>query len=138
MKKQIITLLAAAALFMTGCEFNYSSANIDNVKMCTSISDNQCNSDNPNFTPVTPEIYVSCQLKNAPENTNVEFAWFYLGQQKIKIDAVTFNSGDLIGTVNMQSSLSRPNNGWPVGEYEVVISIPGTEKDPVVKKFSVQ
>ncbi|MCD4772246.1 MAG: hypothetical protein K8R41_02545, partial [Bacteroidales bacterium] len=66
------------------------------------------------------------------------FAWFYYGQEKVRIDAVKLNSGDQIGTLNLQSSFTRPNNGWPVGEYEVVITILGTEKEPVVKKFSVQ
>ncbi len=102
------------------------------------MSGDQCAHDNPNFNTETPEIYVSCQLKNAPPETQVEFTWYYLGQRKIKIDAVTLSSGDLTGTLNMYSSLSKPNNGWPVGEYEVVIAIVGTEKEPVVKKFSVQ
>jgi len=139
MKKIITNFVAIAFLmFITSCEFNFSTANIDDVKMCTSINDNQCGSDNPNFTPSTPEIFISCHLKNAPENTEVEFAWFFYGQEKIAIDVVKLNSGDQIGTLNLQSSFSRPNNGWPVGEYEVIITILGTEKEPVVKKFWVQ
>ena len=138
--KKIITSFVAIALliFISSCEFNFSTANIDDVKMCTSINDNQCPSDNPNFSPGTPEIFISCHLNNAPENTEVEFAWFYYGQEKIAIDAVKLNSGDQIGTLNLQSSFTRPNNGWPVGEYEVVITILGTEKEAVIKKFSVQ
>ena len=139
MKKIITSFIAIAFLmFISSCDFNFSTANIDDVKMCTSINDNQCASDNPNFSPGTPEIFISCHLNNPPNNTEVEFAWFYYGQEKIAIDAVKLNSGDQIGTLNLQSSFSRPNNGWPVGEYEVVITILGTEKEPVVKKFSVQ
>lgn len=139
MKKNLSILsVIAFIMFVSSCSFNVTTANIDNVKMCTSINNNQCSSDNPNFKSNTREIFISCNLNNAPNNTEVEFAWFYYGQKKISIDAVKLNSGDKIGTINLQSSLSRPNNGWPLGEYEVVITILGTEKEPVVKKFSVQ
>lgn len=137
MKKNFLNLaVLSVTLFMAAC--SVTTANVDDVKVCTSISDNQCPSDNPSFTTSTPEIYISCHLNNAPENTEVEFAWFYLGQQKIAIDAVKLNSGSNIGTLNLQSSLSKPFNGWPQGDYEVVISIVGFDKDPIVKSFSVQ
>jgi len=139
MKKNVASVVSVLFLIVfAGCDFNFSTANIDNVKMCSSIFDNQCGNDNPNFNPNTSNIFISCNLNNAPENTFVEFAWFYHGQQKVAIDKVQLNSGDRIGTINLQSSLSRPNNGWPVGEYEVVITIVDTEKDPIVKKFTVQ
>ncbi len=125
-------------LFLSACEFNVSTARITDVKMCTRISNNQCASDNPTFTRSTPEIYISCHLKNAPENTKVRFDWNYYGQKKFTIRSVELNSGNRTGTLNLQSSLSRPNNGWPVGEYEVVITLVGLDKDPVVKKFTVQ
>jgi len=139
MKKIISSLFVVAfLLFLAACDFNVSTAHIADVKMCTRIQDNQCAADQPNFSKGTPEIFISCHLKNAPENTKVKFAWYYYGQKKIAIDAVTLSSGNRVGNLNLQSSLSRPNNGWPVGEYEVVISIVGMDKEPVVKKFTVQ
>jgi len=139
MKKIILSVFAVALLFwLSGCEFSATTAHVDDVKMCTSINNNQCASDNPNFSTNTAEIFISCHLKNAPENTKVQFAWFYNGQKKIAIDAVTMSSGNRTGTLNLQSSLSRPNNGWPRGQYEVVITILDSSKDPVIKKFTVQ
>jgi hypothetical protein len=137
------TLLSAIVIFalflpLNSCDFSFSTAHIDNIKMCSSMIDNQCTSDNPQFNTGTPEIFISCQLKNAPENTNVEFAWYYLGKEKIKIDAVRLNSGDRIGTLKLHSSLMHPNNGWPTGEYEVMIRILDTSKEPVIKKFIVK
>jgi hypothetical protein len=136
--KKVISLFASLSLvlFITACSL--TTANIDDVKVCTSITDNQCLADNSLFTTNTPEIYISCHLNNAPENTEVEFAWFYLGQEKMAIDAVKLSSGSNIGTLNLQSSLSKPTNGWPQGDYEVVLSIVGFDIDPIVKKFSVQ
>ena len=137
MKKNIIIFVffGAIAIF-NSC--NFSTANISDVKMCTSITDNQCSTDKPVFNTNTPEIFVSCHLNNAPNDTEVEFAWFYLEQDRIPIDAVVLNSGDNIGTLNLNSSLSRPNNGWPTGDYEIIITILDTEKEPMVKQFWVQ
>ncbi|MBC34714.1 MAG: hypothetical protein CL663_01535 [Bacteroidetes bacterium] len=136
MKTKITTFFIYAAI-ITIVACSATTAHIDEARVCTSVADNQCPTDNPVLGTSTPEIFVSCQLKNAPENTDVNFAWVYLGQQKIAIDNVTLNSGSNIGTVNMQSSLSRPTNGWPPGDYEVIISIVGFDKD-VVKSFSIQ
>ncbi len=131
-------LIATIGLAYTLSSCNFSSAKIKDAKMCTSLSANLCNDDNPVFESTTAEIFVSCQLKNAPENTDIEFAWFYYGQQKISIEALSLNSGSNTGTLNLQSSINRPNNGWPLGDYEVVISILDTDKDPIIKKFSVE
>ena len=135
--RKVLSILAVffVVLFIVSC--SATTAHIDNVQMCSSITDNQCSSDVSNFTTITPELFISCKLKNASENTDVNFAWFYHGQQKIAIDQVTMSSGNNIGTLNLQASLSKPTNGWPQGEYEVIISIVGFEKD-VVKSFSVQ
>ena len=136
--KKIIPLLALFGVLSIFNSCNFSTANISDVKMCISIADNQCQADKPVFDTNTPEIFVSCHLNNAPNDTDVEFAWFYLGQERIPIDAVVLNSGEIMGTLNLNSSLSKPNNGWPKGDYEIVISILGTEKDPIVKQFWIK
>lgn len=139
MKKIFLSFVIVGTLFwLSGCEFSVTTAHVENVKICNTANGNKCPSDNPNFATNTPEIFLSCQLKNAPQDTKVQFAWYYNGQKKILIDAVKVNTGDRTGTLDLHSSLSRPNNGWPRGEYEVVISIVDTDKEPVVKKFAVQ
>lgn len=136
MKKIISILFVVAFLGLTSC--NFDSSNITDVKMCTALNDNQCDMDKPVFDAYTPTIYVSAHLNNAPTDTQVSFGWFYLGDDRILIDTVTLSSGDNIGTLNLQSGLSKPTNGWPAGDYEVVITIIGTEKEPIVKQFWVQ
>jgi hypothetical protein len=138
MKKIFFVFVVISGFLFQKCEYSYSTATIDDVKMCTKVNDNQCASDNPNFRANTPEIFVSCRLKNAPQETQVKFTWYFLGIKKIKIDAVTLSSGNNNGTLNLQSSLTKPTNGWPSGKYEVEISLPGIEKSPVTKKFYIQ
>ncbi|MBN2638155.1 MAG: hypothetical protein JXR65_03590 [Bacteroidales bacterium] len=139
MKRIILSFIVSTAFIMlSGCEFSATSAHVENVKVCVQGNSNKCNADNPNFSNTTPGILLSCELKNSPENTKVQFAWYYIGQKKILIDAVTVDTGNRFGTLNLHSSLSKPTNGWPKGEYEVVITIVDTKKEPVVKKFTVQ
>lgn len=130
----IVALIVIAIVF----DVDLNSAHIENVKACTSALDNRCENDQSFFQTNSPQIVVSCELKNPPTDTQVEFTWNYLSDGITKIDAVTLSSGDNIGTVNMQSSLNRPNNGWPIGDYEVVIKILDTDKEPIIKKFFVK
>ena len=41
-------------------------------------------------------------------------------------------------TSTLPSQMKSARNGWPQGDYEVVVSIVGFDIDPIVKKFSVQ
>ena len=139
MKNRLLNVLVVAALVVvTGCKANMNTIHVSNVKMCKHIDGDQCYNDSPTFSPSTPEIFVSCQVKNAPKKTRVLFSWFYYGQKKVEITSTTVNPGEKTGALNLQSSVLKPNNGWPVGEYEVVINIVGSEKEPAVKKFTVQ
>lgn len=143
MKKRtiIILVIIAAILFIVakgGCEFNVSTAKVANVKVCTALSGELCNSDNPVLSTATNDIFVSCVLKNSIADTKVKFTWLYYGDTKIEIDNVVLNTGDRIGKLNLHSSLSRPNNGWPIGVYEVVVQVQTDNAKPVVKQFSVE
>ena len=62
--------------------------------MYTSINQGQCQSDQPNFKSTASKIYIICMLNNAPNDTKVKFAWYYLGQDHIAIDAITIRSGE--------------------------------------------
>ena len=141
MKKRHYLLIFIAAfialmVYTGGCEF--SSASISDGKVCTTMNGNLCSSDNPIITGNPSDIYASCNLKYAPESTDIRFSWYYYGQSKIEIDQVTINSGTNGSDLDVFSSLSRPDNGWPTGDYEVVIELMVEGKDPIVKKFQMQ
>lgn len=118
--------------------FDFNPVNIGEVKVCDQINANICQVDKPIFETNTPQIYVSCQLNNHLGETQVQFSWFYLKNGRTEIDAVVLSNGDDMGSVDMYSSLNRPNNGWPKGDYEVEIKILDTEKDPIIKSFYVR
>lgn len=135
-KYLLLTIVVLILLVIVFGDLN--TAHIANVKVCTELSGESCENGQAFFQTNSPQIVVSCELKNPPTNTQVEFSWNYLSKGLTKIDAVTLSSGDHIGTINMHSILSRPNNGWPRGDYEIIIRILDTDKEPLVKRFSIK
>ncbi len=129
-----ITLLYA----LNSCECSVSTARVTDAKVCTQLDGNLCTQDNETLPASAREIYASCTLKNAPENTDVKFTWYYYGDTKFEIDNVILSSGENFGNLDMYSSLSRPNNGWPRGVYEVTIEVVTDNAKPVVKQFNIQ
>ena len=106
--------------------------------MCSNITGTQCQSDNPNFSPSAKQVFISCTIKNISRDTNVDFSWFYNGQTKTIITSSQIVPDRHSDESLIYSSISKPINGWPIGEYEVKISIVGTDKETIVKKFTVQ
>lgn len=148
MKKPIIisVILIIGIFFVLGgslgdggsCQCNMSTAKVSDAKVCTSLTGNLCDQDFTVIPSSANEIYVSCQMKYAVADTKVKFSWMYYGDTKIEIDNVVLDTGSNIGTLELHSNLSRPNNGWPKGVYEVVIQVQTDNAKPVVKQFSIE
>ncbi len=131
-------VLILGGIMLSSCNFEFTTANVKDIKICESLSGSLCNSDNSVLSTNIPEIYISCKLKNAPDNTKVTFTWKYLEEPQVVIDEVTLNSENKGTSLNLHSSLSRPNNGWPTGKYAVEISIGEDDKSPKVKNFEIR
>jgi hypothetical protein len=97
---------------------------ISNFNMCTGVNNNTMEPVNitSQYTPTTQVFYVSAKLDNAPEKTNVKFEWYFMGANQL-IDTAVVTTG---GTRFISSNLSRSNNAWPVGKYEVRIYVNGS------------
>jgi hypothetical protein len=68
----------------------------------------------------------------------VTFIWKYTENETVIIDKVTLNSSDIGVNLELYSNLSKPYNGWPIGNYEIEILVSGDNNDPVVKHFEVR
>lgn len=137
MKKIIhVLLITALALVLQNCSF--TTANLQDVKMCNELSGDACSGDNSIFSVDDPMLYVSCSLHNAPDDTKVNFTWFYTTGERFEIDAVSVTTDGSGSTYPLYSSLSAPYEGWPEGDYEVVIAIEGYEDKTVTKTFKVR
>lgn len=106
--------------------------------MCDQLSEDVCIDDYPVFFTDTPRIYVSATLANASEGTEVSFGWYSVDDERYLIDEVTVTTEGSGTTWPMFSSLSKPYDGWPPGEYEVVISIVGHDEKTITRGFTVE
>lgn len=136
---KIITTTMILSIILSSCEFEVTTAHLTDIKMCINLIDECCDQNDLVFNTDDPQIYVSCKLKNAPSNTFVTFVWKYVeGDHPIIIDEVTLNSSELGINLNLNSSLSKPYNGWPIGKYEIEISVGDNDNDQEVICFLVR
>ena len=134
---KIFGLFVLSTLAATACSFNVSTATPENVKMCVEVPENQtCASDTAQFNTTTPKVFVTSDLKYAPEGTKVKIDWKYLGGDTVK--ASDLASIDLVTKSNTNFVASYLNlNGLPEGNYEVVISLDTDNSKPISKQFSI-
>ncbi len=131
--------LIFVAFICSSCDFNVTTASIEDIRTCTNLENGVCIDNIPIFETTDPTIYVSCDLTNAPNNTLVSFVWKYKdGDNPIDIDEIILNSSDKGNNIGLCSNLSRPYNGWPVGKYEIEISIIGYENSHHIVYFEVR
>lgn len=137
--KKIAVLIAAifiASLLLvipfTGCEgeVSFTTASLSEVTMCTGVdSEEKPVGIADSFNTDTPEIYTSAKLSNAPADTELKVEWIYI---KGEADVTDYLIDEFTGTTEGSGypwvSLSRPEDGWPKGDYKVVWYIDGKEK----------
>ena len=103
------------------------------------------NSDDAETTQTTlpadsAAIYFSAGITDEVRSgSKITVAWVAVDTNGVapanyKIDEATFDVGSLENHVN--ASLSKPNNGFPVGKYEAVVSVDGKVMETV--DFSIK
>ncbi len=131
MKKLIrFSFLLIGMALLHSCDFEFSTASIQDIKVCSQLEGQLCGESSATITPNAAEIFVSCELIFAPPETDIRFVWKYLEGEELTIDAITLNTGNEGSNLELHSSLNRPNNGWPAGKYAVDIMI-GTDESSV-------
>ncbi len=113
----------------------FSDSSIGSVQTALSIDSGTLEPINKasTFGSDTPEIFVTFTLSNLPIGTAVKSDWIYLDEDILITDARIKTTED---NQNAYFSLSRPNNGWPVGDYEVKLYVEDAYKKSA--KFSVK
>jgi hypothetical protein len=109
---------------------NVSTANLSDIKLCSSLNGSDCNGDASSFHGDVPAIYCSANLKNAPSKTKVIFEWKHEGESLGKAE-VESESGVL-------NSTFRPNSALEPGKYSVTVKIATDNAAPVSKEFTVE
>jgi hypothetical protein len=125
------------AISLTACEV--TTASLSEATMCRSVDSDMRPIDATDiFATDTPEIFCSVKLSSAPSDTEVKSEWIYVqgeleDTENYLIDDYTLTTE---GTLHLGFSLTKPEAGWPKGEYKVVLYVDGEEKLSV--PFTVQ
>jgi hypothetical protein len=103
-----------------------TTAHVRKAVMTTGLDDQGKNVDEISaYKPDAPKFIVYADIANAPEDTKITVKWIYVPQNR-EIDKVEMV---LPGSRSVNSSLSRGENPWPEGDYEVQIFI-DQKKEP--------
>ncbi|MEJ2740432.1 MAG: PsbP-related protein, partial [Dehalococcoidia bacterium] len=120
-----------------------STASLSEATMTETVDDNlrPLNSTDV-FNVDASEVHCSVKLSNAPVDTEVKGEWIYIEGEEEGLENYLIDSTIIIteGTRYLDFSLSIPDNGWPVGNYELILSINGKEKIRVpflIKKLNI-
>lgn len=122
-------LLLSSVVFMLiislcACSFSVSTANFQNLKMASSIDEDSMEpiAVTDVFSPTTPVIYLTGTLKNSPDDTVIKAEWRYVeNEPAVDIDSAESVTKDI--NTDFQFNISIPDNGWPIGKYEVKLYI---------------
>lgn len=127
----VILLFGAVSVFTIFQSCNVSTANLSDVRVCSSLTgDGDCSADTPAFPGTAPVIYCSAKLKNAPSGTKVTFSWKH-GSEDMGTAAVETGSG------NVNSSF-KPNAPLEPGKYSVTVKIQTDNATPITKEFTIE
>ena len=122
--------LIFTSLFFTGCSGevqDFESDKITNVAMTTNINKlRKPTKITYTFNYDTPRIYCTFQVIDAPIGTSVTAEWVYVkGASNVENYLIDSWTEFTEGNKNIAMFINRLPNGWPSGDYEVVLYING-------------
>ncbi|MDD5604352.1 MAG: hypothetical protein RBR99_01730 [Dehalococcoidales bacterium] len=136
----LLFCLSFVMVLTIGCgkEVSFTTAKLSEATMATGVTgDFKPQDPTTTFYANTAEIFCSVKLSNAPADTTVTGIWIYENGQEqhltnYEIDRYSITTD---GTRYLMFSLTRPNTGFPIGNYKLVLTI--DEKEPETLKFKV-
>jgi hypothetical protein len=149
MKKKRFLLAAIATLVigvlglpLMSCsgEVSFTTAKLSEITMAKSIDEITYEpiEKTDTFSTDTSEIFLSAKFSNAPSETEITSEWVYVeGEvEDLKDYLIDTTSIEVSGTDYLFFSMPSPDQGWPIGQYEVILYIDGQESATV--PFTVQ
>ena len=125
-------LFALTFTAMTAVSSSVWAAGFENIIVST---EKDADTTQDSFAPDTPKIFVSADLtEDVPAGSKVNIAWISVDSggaapPNYKIDEVNLDITSIINQVD--STLTKPNSGWPVGTYKIEFSVDGKPMESV-------
>jgi len=127
-----IVLVSAFVLYAlyTGEDFSFTTARMTNVTTASAVDPVTMapKTVTSTFQAQSPVIYVTALMKNAPDGTKVGIVWKYLTQPQdiASYEVVTTETEQYVSF-----NLTKPANGFPLGQYEAQLFIDKKYKQSV-------
>lgn len=122
----VIGALAAVIAITGGFSFSFSTASISDVETAEDVnSDLEPVNKTSEFKTNQEKIYVTLKFSNAPSDTKLKAEWYYIEEEE-KIASYTKK---VDGSGRAAFHLTKPDDGWPTGSYEVRLFIDGEKAD---------
>ncbi len=117
----LLLLCVMVVSMLAACSF--TTANYSDLHMASEIdADNNPLTITDTFSADSPVIYVTGSMNNAPEGTMIAAEWIYAEENPPTfIDVAELEVNEISSSFHF--SMTRPDNGWPAGEYEVNLYI---------------
>ncbi len=135
----VVSLLLAIPLTACEVEVSVSTASLSEATMCQGVDKDMRPIDVTDiFTTDAPEIFCSVKLSHAPSDTEVKAEWMYVKGELEDVENYLIADYSLTaeGTQYLSFSLTKPEAGWPKGEYKIILYVDGKENLSV--PFTVQ
>ena len=145
MRHLTVPLIFFVLIFIlaSSCEVETTPTKLSDVKICTRLEKGFCIESFVDIEPSASNIYVSCILENATDDSTVHFSWFYYeesGERRL-LNEVNIHPSELstrpYSEYLLSSNLSRALNYWPSGRYEIVINLDAVEPMIISKQFEI-
>jgi len=134
-----IGLLSLPLMSCSG-EASFTTAKLSEVTMAKGVDETTLKpiEKTDTFSADAPEIFLSVKFSNAPSETEIASEWIYVegevaDMKDYLIDTV---SVEVSGTDYLFFSMPVPDQGWPRGQYQIILYIDGEEAETV--SFTVQ
>ena len=110
-------------------------------RLCSNPFEKTCGSDMRTFAVDTQEIWFSSKFSGIKEGQKITFVWQYISGELDVKKPYTIDSVEMIVKkefTELNTSLSKPTSGWPVGEYKIAVLVDGVNKDFLAQQFLVK
>ena len=116
--------LAAALCGLTLAAATSAAPHFDDI----AVSDSSDGDAADSFGPGVAKIFLHAHMVDIPSGAKMKGTWIAVDTHGVApanyaIDSAEMTASSSVNVVNY--SLSKPNNGWPVGHYRVDLSIDG-------------
>ncbi|MEB3233065.1 MAG: hypothetical protein VKJ64_18820 [Leptolyngbyaceae bacterium] len=124
---------------LISCSRSSVEKRIQNISICEYNDYHECDRSPSPLSPTAPYLMATAEIQAVPVNRDILVEWNYLGAEANPPQAIATltypkTTSDII---SMFTVLSQPDNGWPVGAYEIVLSVDDNADRMIRQSFEI-